>query len=125
VALARALLAQPKVLVLDDPLSAVDARTETALLDALDRRRDAGSLLLITHRVSAAARCDRVIVLDGGRVVEQGSHEHLAQSGGLYARFVEEQRREREMSKLQELDPAAAKGATNGAASASQLAEAE
>jgi ATP-binding cassette subfamily B protein len=108
VALARALLAQPKVLVLDDPLSAVDARTETALLDALDRRREAGSLLLITHRVSAAARCDRVIVLDGGRVVEEGSHEQLARAGGLYARFCEEQRRERELSKLSDLEVASA-----------------
>jgi ATP-binding cassette subfamily B multidrug efflux pump len=108
VALARALLAQPKVLVLDDPLSAVDARTETALLDALDRRRDAGSLLLITHRVSAAARCDRIIVMDGGRVVEEGSHEQLARAGGLYARFCEEQRRERELSKLSDLEVASA-----------------
>jgi len=102
VALARALLAQPKVLVLDDPLSAVDARTETALLDALDRERDGRSLLLITHRVSAAARCDRVIVLDHGRVVETGRHEQLARAGGTYSRFVEEQRRERELAKLDE-----------------------
>jgi ATP-binding cassette subfamily B protein len=102
VALARALLAQPKVLVLDDPLSAVDARTETALLDALDRERDGRSLLLITHRVSAAARCDRVIVLDHGRVVETGRHEQLARAGGMYSRFVEEQRRERELAKLDE-----------------------
>jgi len=101
-ALARALLAQPKVLILDDPLSAVDARTETALLDALDRERDGRSLLLITHRVSAAARCDRVIVLDHGRVIETGRHDQLARAGGMYSRFVEEQRRERELAKLDE-----------------------
>jgi ATP-binding cassette subfamily B protein len=101
VALARALLAAPKVLVLDDPLSAVDARTETALLDALDQQlARERSLLLITHRVSAAARCDRVIVLDRGQVVEAGTHEQLARAGGLYSRFVDEQRRESEMSKL-------------------------
>lgn len=116
VALARALLAQPKVLVLDDPLSAVDARTEKALLDALDeklaRRQAAGSeaagprsLILITHRVSAAARCDRVIVLDHGQVVEQGHHDQLARAGGLYAKFVEEQRRESELSRLSSIDP--------------------
>jgi ATP-binding cassette subfamily B multidrug efflux pump len=107
VALARALLAGPKVLVLDDPLSAVDARTETALLDALDQKLGTSghrSLILITHRVSAAARCDRVIVLDHGQVVEAGEHEQLAKAGGLYSRFVEEQRREREMSKLSALD---------------------
>ncbi|MEO8182134.1 MAG: ABC transporter ATP-binding protein [Deltaproteobacteria bacterium] len=101
VALARALLAGPRVLVLDDPLSAVDARTETALLDALDQQlARERSLLLITHRVSAAARCDRVIVLERGQVIEAGTPEQLTRSGGLYARFVEEQRRENELSKL-------------------------
>jgi ATP-binding cassette subfamily B protein len=117
VALARALLAQPKVLVLDDPLSAVDARTEKALLDALDQKLGAGkvrergevagpsSLILITHRVSAAARCDRVIVLDHGQVVESGHHDQLARSGGLYSKFVEEQRRESELSRLSSIDP--------------------
>jgi ATP-binding cassette subfamily B multidrug efflux pump len=101
VAIARALLAQPKVLVLDDPLSAVDARTEKALLDALDEQlARERSLILITHRVSAAARCDRVLVFDRGQVVEAGTHEELARAGGLYARFVEEQRRESELSKL-------------------------
>jgi ATP-binding cassette subfamily B multidrug efflux pump len=104
VALARALVAKPKILVLDDPLSAVDAKTESALLNALDRHRASDSLILITHRVSAAARCDRVIVMDRGRVVEEGRHEELARAGGLYTRFVEEQRRERELSKLTDLD---------------------
>jgi ATP-binding cassette, subfamily B, multidrug efflux pump len=104
VALARALVARPKILVLDDPLSAVDAKTESALLDALDRHRKQDSLILITHRVSAAARCDRVIVMDRGRVIEQGRHEDLLRAGGLYTRFVEEQRRERELSKLEDLD---------------------
>ncbi|HKO89651.1 MAG TPA: hypothetical protein VJU61_00770, partial [Polyangiaceae bacterium] len=66
------------------------------------------SLLLITHRVSAAARCDRVIVLDHGRVVETGRHDQLARAGGVYARFVEEQRRERELAKLNEFASPAA-----------------
>ncbi len=104
VALARALVAEPKILVLDDPLSAVDAKTETALLDALDRHREGETLILITHRVSAAARCDRVVVMDKGRVIEQGRHDQLARAGGLYATFVEEQRRERELSKLKDLE---------------------
>ena len=101
VAIARALLTEPRVLVLDDPLSAVDSRTEKALLDALDQQlARERSLILITHRVSAAARCDRIIVLDRGQVIEAGTHEQLARAGGLYTRFVEEQRRESELSKL-------------------------
>jgi ATP-binding cassette, subfamily B, multidrug efflux pump len=103
VALARGFLARPKVLILDDPLSAVDAKTESALIDALERHCKDSTLLLITHRVSAAARCERILVMDEGRVVEQGRHEVLARSGGLYSLFVEEQRREREMSKLKDL----------------------
>jgi ATP-binding cassette subfamily B protein len=104
VALARAFLANPKVLVLDDPLSAVDSKTETALIDALDRHCAESTLILITHRVSAAARCDRILVMEGGRVVEQGRHEQLARAGGLYSHFVDEQRRERELSKLKDLE---------------------
>lgn len=100
VALARAFLTDPRVLILDDPLSAVDAKTEAALIDALERHCKASTLVLITHRVSAAARCDRILVMDRGRIVEQGRHDALAQAGGLYSLFVEEQRREREMSKL-------------------------
>jgi ATP-binding cassette subfamily B multidrug efflux pump len=104
VALARAFLANPKLLVLDDPLSAVDAKTETALIDALDRHCKDSTLILITHRVSAAARCDRILVMDRGRVVEQGRHAELARAGGLYSHFVDEQRRERELSKLKDLE---------------------
>jgi len=103
VSLARAFLSRPKVLILDDPLSAVDAKTESALIDALERHCEASTLVLITHRVSAAARCDRILVMDHGRIVEQGRHDELARAGGLYAQFVEEQRREREMSRLKDL----------------------
>jgi ATP-binding cassette subfamily B protein len=95
VALARAFLWRPKVLVLDDPLSAVDARTEAAVLEAIARQAERRTLVLVTHRVAAAAQCDRVVVLDAGRAVEQGTHEELLRRGGLYATFAEEQRRER------------------------------
>lgn len=100
VALARALLAAPKVLVLDDPLSAVDARTEAGILDAIDRAAAGRTLVLVTHRVSAARRCDSVVVLDGGRVVERGTHESLVACGGLYARMAERQRLEAELEDL-------------------------
>jgi ATP-binding cassette subfamily B protein len=57
-------------------------------------------VLLITHRVAAAARCDTVIVLDRGRIVERGTHAELIENGGLYARFAEEQRVESELEAL-------------------------
>lgn len=91
VALARALLRKPKVLILDDPLSAVDTKTEAAILEAIEKQQQARTVLLITHRVSAASRCDQIIVLDEGKVIEQGTHEQLVQAKGLYARFAEEQ----------------------------------
>jgi ATP-binding cassette, subfamily B, multidrug efflux pump len=105
-ALARSFVTWPQVLILDDPLSALDARTESALLDSLDRKRAGHSLILITHRVSAAARCDRIVVLDAGRVVDQGTHAELAARDGLYRRFVEEQQREQELEHLGRVNPA-------------------
>jgi ATP-binding cassette subfamily B protein len=103
VALARSLVAKPRILILDDPLSAVDSRTEQALLDALERHRPDDTLILITHRVSAAARCDRVLVFDEGKIVQRGTHDALSRQSGLYGRFVEEQRLQREMERLREL----------------------
>jgi len=100
VALAAAFAARPKILVLDDPLSAVDARTERGILDAIERKSAEHSVILITHRVAAAALCDQVIVLDQGHVVERGSHAALCARGGIYATFAEEQRIERELEKL-------------------------
>jgi ATP-binding cassette, subfamily B, multidrug efflux pump len=103
-ALARGLVSSPKLLVLDDPLSAVDARTEDNILEAIDRQRAERGVILITHRVRAAARCDRIVVLDAGRVVEAGTHEELVARGGLYAAFAEEQRIEMELARLGGVD---------------------
>jgi ATP-binding cassette subfamily B protein len=84
VALARAILANPRVLVLDDATSAVDARTEEAIHDGLRSVLADRTTLLIAHRVSTLHLADRVVVLDAGRVVEQGTHDDLMASSELY-----------------------------------------
>ncbi|HEX5658696.1 MAG TPA: ABC transporter ATP-binding protein, partial [Polyangiales bacterium] len=100
VALARALLNSPSVLVLDDPLSAVDAKTERAILDALDRAAAGRTLILITSRTAAAARCDQILVLDAGRVAECGTHQELVRKKGFYAELHKRQSLEQELSQL-------------------------
>lgn len=100
IALARALLREPRVLVLDDPLSAVDAKTEAAILGAIERQAAKCTLVLITHRVAAAKRCDRIVVLERGRVIEEGSHDELVQKGGVYASFAEEQEIEAKLAEF-------------------------
>ena len=97
IALARALLNEPRVIVLDDPMSAVDARTEASILQALERAGEGRTLILVTHRVAAASRCDRVVVLDAGRVVERGTHTELVAAGGRYAALAERQQLEAEL----------------------------
>lgn len=100
IALARALLNQPRVLVMDDPLSAVDAKTEAAILGALERAGHDKTVVLVTNRVAAARRAQHILVLDEGRAVEQGSHEQLLQNGGLYAALAQRQQLEEALSAL-------------------------
>ena len=108
VALARALVREPPVLVLDDPLSAVDAKTEAAILAAIERQAAHRTVILITHRVAAARRCDSILVLEAGQVVERGTHDELCKNDGLYASFAEEQRIEEDLAALSQLDADAA-----------------
>jgi ATP-binding cassette subfamily B protein len=117
IALARALISEPKILILDDPLSAVDAKTEAAILAAIDRQAARRTVLLVTHRIVAASRCDRVVVLDEGRVVEQGTHAELLNTDGIYAAFAEEQRMARELEELEPPGPSDPPPAREAAAS--------
>lgn len=86
VALARAWAADRPVVVLDDTLSAVDAHTEQRILGAMAARRSGRTTVVAAHRLSSVADADLVLVLDRGRVVEQGTHAQLVQQGGTYAR---------------------------------------
>ena len=88
-ALARALLKDPPVLVLDDSLSAVDTGTETRILDALARRRGRHTTLVIAHRLSSVRQADRILVMERGRLVQDGVHEDLAAAPGPYRRLCE------------------------------------
>lgn len=90
-AIARAIAADPKVLILDDCLSAVDARTEEAILGNLRRVFDGRTGVIISHRVRAVQRCDQIIVLEEGRVTERGTHAELIEANGYYARIAAEQ----------------------------------
>ena len=87
VALARALLRQPPVLILDDALSAVDTRTETLILRALARRHGKQTTIVIAHRLTTLRHADRTVVLDGGHVVQEGTHEQLIAEAGMYRRL--------------------------------------
>lgn len=92
-AIARTLATDPRVLVLDDCLSAVDARTEEAILDSLREVFRGRTGVVISHRVCAVQDSDQIIVLDAGRIIERGSHSELLAAGGYYARVAEEQGR--------------------------------
>jgi ATP-binding cassette subfamily B multidrug efflux pump len=81
-------------------LSAVDAKTEARILEALDRAGEGRTLILVTHRVAAAERMDQVVVLEAGRVVERGTHAELLSRGGFYARIAERQRIEAELEAM-------------------------
>lgn len=88
IAIARALLTDAPILVLDEPTSALDPEHERLVAGALRRLRGERTIVLVSHRISVVSGCDRIYVLAGGRVVEQGTHAELVARGGAYARMA-------------------------------------
>ena len=93
-ALARALALDPKILILDDTLSAVDAETEAAIQQGLREVFRGRTVVVVASRVSTVRDADRILVLDAGRLIEQGTHAELVARGGLYARLAHDQEAE-------------------------------
>ena len=99
-ALARAVAREPRILILDDSMSAVDTETESRILQSLRQVQQGRTVLLIGHRVSTLRHADHIIVLDAGRIVEQGSHETLLAAGGHYADLDRKQRLESDLDEV-------------------------
>nr|WP_084794699.1 ABC transporter ATP-binding protein [Pseudoponticoccus marisrubri] len=91
IALARAILKDAPILVLDEATSALDSEVEAAIQEALTRVMEGKTVLAIAHRLSTISSMDRIIVMDAGQIVEEGTHEDLLEAGGLYARYWERQ----------------------------------
>lgn len=91
VSLARAFIADPELLILDDTLSAVDARTEARIIENIRRKRAGKTTLISTHRLSAIEHADWIVVLEKGKIIEEGTHDMLLQLGGWYREQYERQ----------------------------------
>ncbi len=92
VAIARAIIADPHVLLLDEATSSLDSESEALIQDGLRALRSGRTTFVIAHRLSTIRSADQILVMDGGRIVERGSHAELLHHGGLYRRLYERQR---------------------------------
>ena len=97
VAIARALIKEPDILILDDALSAVDAQTEEKLLRELKAFMKDRTTIIISHRISTVKEADKIITLENGKIVEEGTHEELVSNKGIYAKIHERQKIEEEL----------------------------
>ena len=88
-AIARALIANAPIMILDDSLSAVDTETDAKVRKALEERFGSATIILISHRITTLSKADKVIVLDNGRITEEGTPDELRHSGGIYSRIYE------------------------------------
>jgi ATP-binding cassette subfamily B protein/subfamily B ATP-binding cassette protein MsbA len=107
IAVARAFLKDAPVLILDEPTSSIDSRTEAVILDALDRLMVGRTTFLIAHRLSTVRRADAILVLDQGRLVERGTHQELLRLGGLYKQLHDVQTRQAQRRTPVDLEPVA------------------
>jgi len=100
VSIARALIKEPKILIFDDCLSAVDTKTEEEILGNLGEIMKGKTCILIAHRISTIKNADKIIVLDYGKIIEQGTHQQLLKNGGVYAEMYDNQLLEEENSSV-------------------------
>lgn len=100
VSIARALIKEPKVLIFDDCLSAVDTRTEEEILNNLGRVMRDKTCILIAHRISTIKNADKILVLDAGKIIEQGTHDELLQRAGAYSELYQNQLLEEEQQSV-------------------------
>ena len=91
ISVARAFLKDAPILLLDEPTSSIDSRTEAVILDALDRLMEGRTTFMVAHRLSTIRDADQILVVNHGRIVESGTHEELLQQRGLYFQLYETQ----------------------------------
>jgi ATP-binding cassette subfamily B protein len=91
VSLARALLADPRILIMDEATSSIDAYTELIIQKAMDKILEGRTSIVIAHRLSTVRNADKIVVIEGGRIVEMGSHNELLEKGNLYKKLYEMQ----------------------------------
>jgi len=103
ISFARALLADPRILIMDEATSSVDPYTELLIRHALENLLKNRTALIIAHRLSTVRNASRIVVLDQGRIVEEGTHDQLIAKKGLYARLYQMQFRETEATPTQKV----------------------